>query len=138
MSTYYYFDLVSRRRVGASGRVCLEHCVYIIAWVHGFFIFKQKTAYELRISDWSSDVCSSDLLRPLALNPTIHAMQTPASLSLSPTPDAVPQAMAWLEAVAEQEHWDPRTVFKLSLCLDEALTTIVMYGFTGRAEIGSE
>src|SRR3546814_10839904 len=27
-----------------------------------FFCFKQKTAYELRISDWSSDVCSSDLL----------------------------------------------------------------------------
>src|SRR3546814_2947360 len=28
-----------------------------------FFFFKQKTAYELRISDWSSDVCSSDLAR---------------------------------------------------------------------------
>src|SRR3546814_2115989 len=28
-----------------------------------FFLFKQKTAYELRISDWSSDVCSSDLSR---------------------------------------------------------------------------
>src|SRR3546814_3292595 len=28
-----------------------------------FFLFKQKTAYEMRISDWSSDVCSSDLLR---------------------------------------------------------------------------
>src|SRR3546814_4346448 len=27
------------------------------------FFFKQKTAYELRISDWSSDVCSSDLAR---------------------------------------------------------------------------
>src|SRR3546814_4782511 len=27
-----------------------------------FFFFKQKTAYEVRISDWSSDVCSSDLL----------------------------------------------------------------------------
>src|SRR3546814_7154493 len=27
-----------------------------------FFFFKQKTAYELRISDWSSDVCSADLL----------------------------------------------------------------------------
>src|SRR3546814_6653442 len=27
-----------------------------------FFLFKQKTAYEMRISDWSSDVCSSDLL----------------------------------------------------------------------------
>src|SRR3546814_11956793 len=30
-----------------------------------FFFFKQKTAYELRISDWSSDVCSSDLDRRL-------------------------------------------------------------------------
>src|SRR3546814_11588540 len=29
-----------------------------------FFFFKQKTAYELRISDWSSDVCSSDLAAP--------------------------------------------------------------------------
>src|SRR3546814_13822250 len=29
--------------------------------VYYFFFFKQKTAYEMRISDWSSDVCSSDL-----------------------------------------------------------------------------
>src|SRR3546814_15817005 len=29
-----------------------------------FFFFKQKTAYEMRISDWSSDVCSSDLPSP--------------------------------------------------------------------------
>src|SRR3546814_9403461 len=29
------------------------------------FFFKQKTAYEMRISDWSSDVCSSDLSHPL-------------------------------------------------------------------------
>src|SRR3546814_4946005 len=34
---------------------CSLFCVYI-------FFFKQKTAYEMRISDWSSDVCSSDLL----------------------------------------------------------------------------
>src|SRR3546814_7681348 len=31
-----------------------------------FFFFKQKTAYEMRISDWSSDVCSSDLDRDVA------------------------------------------------------------------------
>src|SRR3546814_8521662 len=31
------------------------------------FFFKQKTAYEVRISDWSSDVCSSDLWRDLFL-----------------------------------------------------------------------
>src|SRR3546814_2951533 len=30
------------------------------------FFFKQKTAYEMRISDWSSDVCSSDLAGPAA------------------------------------------------------------------------
>src|SRR3546814_19453040 len=32
------------------------------------FFFKQKTAYEMRISDWSSDVCSSDLVRMMAEN----------------------------------------------------------------------
>src|SRR3546814_3886504 len=31
------------------------------------FFFKQKTAYEMRISDWSSDVCSSDLDRAAAV-----------------------------------------------------------------------
>src|SRR3546814_14105060 len=31
--------------------------------MRSFFFFKQKTAYEMRISDWSSDVCSSDLSR---------------------------------------------------------------------------
>src|SRR3546814_3441041 len=38
-------------------------CVYASVFMVFFFFFKQKTAYEMRISDWSSDVCSSDLLR---------------------------------------------------------------------------
>src|SRR3546814_1115778 len=39
--------------------MCLRVCVrYIVSCL---FFFKQKTAYERRISDWSSDVCSSDL-----------------------------------------------------------------------------
>src|SRR3546814_11329585 len=33
-----------------------------------FFFFKQKTAYEMRISDWSSDVCSSDLRHLVGCN----------------------------------------------------------------------
>src|SRR3546814_3370555 len=37
-------------------------CSFVYLFV--FFFFKQKTAYELRISDWSSDVCSSDLAGP--------------------------------------------------------------------------
>src|SRR3546814_9694207 len=36
-------------------------CLYFIVSCFFFFFFKQKTAYEMRISDWSSDVCSSDL-----------------------------------------------------------------------------
>src|SRR3546814_3006744 len=47
-----------------------------------FFFFKQKTAYEMRISDWSSDVCSSDLgtvvehdVRRLAAAFKPHALQ---------------------------------------------------------------
>src|SRR3546814_7346473 len=46
-------------------------CLLLVMWVPAlslssgvllFFFFKQKTAYEMRISDWSSDVCSSDLV----------------------------------------------------------------------------
>src|SRR3546814_6456477 len=40
--------------------VCVSSRCKIIFYVC-FFFFKQKTAYEMRISDWSSDVCSSDL-----------------------------------------------------------------------------
>src|SRR3546814_9739622 len=43
-----------------------------------FFFFKQKTAYEMRISDWSSDVCSSDLSRrrPAASSPSSWTART--------------------------------------------------------------
>src|SRR3546814_5681424 len=37
--------------------------VHLMTVIEVFFCFKQKTAYEMRISDWSSDVCSSDLER---------------------------------------------------------------------------
>src|SRR3546814_10817803 len=40
--------------------LCTYYCIVCDSCF--FFFFKQKTAYEMRISDWSSDVCSSDLL----------------------------------------------------------------------------
>src|SRR3546814_8962995 len=46
-----------------SGRV-LGFCFWLLLLSH-FFFFKQKTAYDMRISDCSSDVCSSDL-QPVA------------------------------------------------------------------------
>src|SRR3546814_9271352 len=35
--------------------------IQLLCLMISFFVFKQKTAYEMRISDWSADVCSSDL-----------------------------------------------------------------------------
>src|SRR3546814_10728636 len=40
-----------------------------------FFFFKQKTAYEMRISDWSSDVCSSDLLDQTGVLPVVNQIE---------------------------------------------------------------
>src|SRR3546814_6550446 len=48
-----------------------------------FFFFKQKTAYEMRISDWSSDVCSSDLhAQHLRIAIAMHALV--ADLAMHP------------------------------------------------------
>src|SRR3546814_4953498 len=43
------------------GLFLVSRLLVILMNVFCFFFFKQKTAYEMRISDWSSDVCSSDL-----------------------------------------------------------------------------
>src|SRR3546814_2665804 len=55
------------------------HPVYFILVVLFFLFFKQKTAYEMRISDWSSDVCSSDLFALVhravaAVRTDVHAL----------------------------------------------------------------
>src|SRR3546814_2409588 len=56
-----------------------------------FFFFNQKTAYEMRISDWSSDVCSSDLRRrhPPACRRPAHDHTGAAG-----SPDTVPARTA--------------------------------------------
>src|SRR3546814_8031725 len=59
-----------------------------------FFFFKQKTAYEMRISDWSSDVCSSDLVDfsiPAALDANLaaaRAARTPIVIGTTGLGDA--------------------------------------------------
>src|SRR3546814_3544235 len=48
-----------------SCHCCYAFCLFVsVIFCFFFFFFKQKTAYEMRISDWSSDVCSSDLTFP--------------------------------------------------------------------------
>src|SRR3546814_2431814 len=52
----------------------------MIVFMFFVFFFKQKTAYEMRISDWSSDVCSSDL--EMIDQPRLLGMDAPAAESL--------------------------------------------------------
>src|SRR3546814_4299743 len=66
----------------------LFDCDFVLGF---FFYFKQKTAYELRISDWSSDVCSSDLLDQLRLSSSMIEAFTTRSLAMTSF-DRLPRA----------------------------------------------
>src|SRR3546814_7601492 len=66
-----------------------------------FFVFKQKTAYEMRISDWSSDVCSSDLVGLLELS------------SFAKYEVEGPGARAWLDRMVANAI--PKAVGRMSL-----------------------
>src|SRR3546814_13786031 len=84
-----------------------------------FFFFKQKTAYELRISDWSSDVCSSDLLAAFELDagltyldfePPAHDLSVPLYVERSMLISAV-------DGVPIPEPLDWADLARLPLCL---------------------
>src|SRR3546814_6170326 len=57
--------------------VCIMWCDVLCCFI--VFFFKQKTAYDMRISDWSSDVCSSDLRQYLGRLPRLRVV-VPACL----------------------------------------------------------
>src|SRR3546814_2609519 len=57
-----------------------------MCWFFYFFCFKHKTAYEMRISDWSSDVCSSDLLTRFALELLAWGVRDPQTLHFMDQP----------------------------------------------------
>src|SRR3546814_1658609 len=63
-----------------------------------FFFFKQKTAYEMRISDWSSDVCSSDLLEEN------KARKKEAVAAEKPRPPKVARITSWEQRERSEER----------------------------------
>src|SRR3546814_8954416 len=65
-----------------------------------FFFFKQKTAYEMRISDWSSDVCSSDLT----------TAATPATVGRWPTPPMLPGNNNDISSIGKRNRYMVRSV----------------------------
>src|SRR3546814_6297135 len=60
------------------------------------FFFKQKTAYEMRISDWSSDVCSSDLEAGFSVAPTIRTCCEKVLLKLVTITLTIGSVIYWL------------------------------------------
>src|SRR3546814_6044469 len=102
-----------------------------------FFFFKQKTAYEMRISDWSSDVCSSDLL-PCTDDddmrrgkPTVHRQFDEATAVL--VGDSL-QSLAFEVLGSEQTHKDPFVRAELVLALARAAGPSGMAGGQMRSE----
>src|SRR3546814_9543009 len=59
--------------------MCMFLTLHFCRQLWCFFFFKQKTAYEMRISDWSSDVCSSDLLAVATLEANSVTRMTSAT-----------------------------------------------------------
>src|SRR3546814_7082590 len=85
-----------------------------------FFFFKQKTAYELRISDWSSDVCSSDLV-----GRRINMMETVLDI---PEQDVITRdnASVKVDAIVFYQVVDARRAAYEVRELDRALTNLAL------------
>src|SRR3546814_9080705 len=69
-----------------------------------FFFFKRKTGYEMRISDWSSDVCSSDLPLAMAFLRRYGAHDEPNARSLHQSPVLRGGGVALLGATGSEER----------------------------------
>lgn len=61
-----------------------------------------------------------------------------ASIALKPNDRALGQAHDWLQQASIEHHWPVRTTFALKLCMDEALTNSVQYGFTAGVDKASK
>src|SRR3546814_5169901 len=89
-----------------------------------FVCFKQKTAYEMRISDWSSDVCSSDLMSGVIRAAMNH-------LTNADVVDDTSAILAWLDAQAEVS---PGKVGCVGHCMSGQYITTVSARFPHRSE----
>src|SRR3546814_9790223 len=86
--------------------VCFMYLYALYLYLVLFFFYKQKTAYEMRISDWSSDVCSSDLRSPRR-RPRSDAFFGGfwvAAMQFNPLPTAVTLAMMAMNNVRSEER----------------------------------
>src|SRR3546814_4401521 len=129
--------------------VKMLHIKYVV------FFFKQKTAYEMRISDWSSDVCSSDLMRVIDSHILLPNMQRAGrsateqqTRASSPSEKSVSPFSRSIEANGAgcQEVWTPRatkqaaplrspTAFHLGFLMQLGSTRTRLWNEAEQAEI---
>src|SRR3546814_20034298 len=89
-----------------------------------FFFFKQKTAYEMRISDWSSDVCSSDLSSSViarAKSGLYNQMEVQRGLGVT-------DLLGWFEPAAEDWQASRDLLEMIDYRVDNLLEPTVLTG----------
>src|SRR3546814_17191913 len=90
-----------------------------------FLIFKKKTAYELRIIDWSSDVCSSDLMAERKVLPYLDV----------PFQHASTRVLKAMKRPAASEDTLKRIRAWRSICPDLSIRSTFIVGFPGETEL---
>src|SRR3546814_20764052 len=99
-------------------------CVFFL-----FFFFKQKTAYDMRISDWSSDVCSSDLIISVSVGWWIYDLtRNPLHLGLVGLAQFLPSLLLVLVTGAVSDRFRRRTIMGICM-LAEALCAAALLVF---------
>src|SRR3546814_3389669 len=94
-----------------SGMLCVDMWLIFVLFCSVvcfyFFFFKQKTAYEMRISDWSSDVCSSDLRDGAFRDPRPAIARQPGEEG-APAPQRSEERRVGKECVSTcRSRWSP-------------------------------
>src|SRR3546814_8428400 len=103
--------------------LCTVLCVVLLLVI---FFFKQKTAYEMRISDWSSDVCSSDLKLFIGLRPCLYHRRALG------TAVAVLQCAQVAKAVAEPRAFETFHPQAVADCRGPVACSLLLPGRGGR------
>src|SRR3546814_4773570 len=100
-----------------------------------FFFFKQKTAYEMRISDWSSDVCSSDLAYLDDGKPALASVAFYENYQKRPKGDRAADSLAYLgEALIQLKK--PADACKVYAELEQVYGASLSNGLRGMMDKG--
>src|SRR3546814_15129952 len=99
-----------------------------------FFFFKQKTAYEMRISDWSSDVCSSDLQTSVTIAETAPVV----TLNVTETVEAAPDMATVGTGVQTRAQTAAQAMRDNAVQMDRLIAALVKAGIPKKEDRKSD